>query len=218
MKKTIVDQRQLTIWAGIIGPILFTATFLIEGWLRPGYEPLRMFVSALSLGPRGWVQIANFIVFGVLFLIFTRAVAAEFKSGKASRGPILLTIIASCYLLSGPFVMDPTGTPLSQTTLHGTLHGIFGAIVFSLMPITCFVFLRRFREDPKWQSLQWPTIILGTISAVGVILLTVATKLPDTQNIFSAWLGLIQRTAIVPFMLWLFICALELHRRTENKE
>jgi hypothetical protein len=214
MEKITMNRRQLTVWAGIIGPLLFVATFTLEGWLRPGYEPLRMYVSALSLGPRGWIQIANFVVFGVLFLVFTRAVAAEFQTGKASRGGIiLLTIIASCYLASGPFVMDPTGTPLNQATIHGTLHGIFGAIVFSLMPISCFVFLRRFREDPRWQFLQWWTLALGTISAVGVVLLTIATKLPDTQNAFSEWLGLIQRTAIVPFMFWLFIFALGLHRR-----
>ena len=219
MKKTTIGQRQLAIWAGIIAPPLFVATFLLEGWLRPGYEPLSTFVSALSLGPRGWIQITNFIVFGALLLAFTRAVAAEFQRGKASRGGlILLTIIAVCYLLSGPFVMDPANTPREQMTLHGTLHGIFGAIVFLLMPISCFVFLRRFREDPKWQFLQGWTLVLGTISAAGMILLTVATKLPDTQNVFSAWLGLIQRTAIVPFMIWLFVFALGLRRQSTQNQ
>ena len=84
------------------------------------------------------------------------------------------------------------------------------------MPISCFVFLRRFREDPKWQFLQWPTLALGTISAVGVILLSVATKLPNTQNVFNEWLGLIQRTAIVPFMIWLFIFELGLLKQSKQ--
>jgi hypothetical protein len=208
-----MNQRQLAAWAGIIGPTLFVAVFTLEGWLRPGYAPLGMYVSALSLGPRGWIQIVNFVVFGLLLLAFTRGVAAEFQSGKASRaGPILLTIIAISYLVSGPFVMDPTGTPPTQMTLHGTLHGIFGGIVFSLMPASCFVFLRRFREDPKWQFLQWWTLALGAIVAAAVVLLTVATKLPDSQNVFNEWLGLIQRTAIVPFMIWLFTFALGLRR------
>jgi hypothetical protein len=217
MRKTLINQSLLTTWAGMIGPVLFVAIFTLEGWLRPGYEPLSMYVSALSLGPRGWIQIVNFTVFGTLMLVFTRAVAAEFQSGKASRGGlILLTIIATCYMLSGPFVMDPAGTLRNQMTIHGTLHGIFGGLVFSLMPVSCFVFLRRFREDPKWQFLQGWTLALGTISAIGVILLTIATKLPDTQNIFTAWLGLIQRTAIVPFMIWLFVFALGLYKHGEQ--
>lgn len=217
MRKMSMGQRRIATWAGIIAPALFVAVFTIEGWLRPGYEPLKTFVSALSLGPRGWVQIVNFLVFGVLFLVFTRSVAAEFQTGKASRGGVtLLTIIALCYLFSGPFVMDPTGTPLNQATIHGTLHGIFGGIVFLLMPISCFVYLRRFLIDPNWQSLKGWTLLLGTISAVGVILLTISTKLPNIANIFKDWLGLIQRTAIVPFMVWLFIFALELNRRNKQ--
>jgi hypothetical protein len=213
-----LTQRRLAVWAGIIGPALFVAVFLLEGWLRPGYEPLKMFVSALSLGPRGWIQIANFLIFGFLLLVFTRVVAAEIPDGKASRGGlILLTIIAFSYFVSGPFVMDPTGTPLDQATLHGTLHGIAGGIVFSLMPITCFVYLRRFRADPRWRSLAPWTLVLGIISAVGVVLLTIATKFPTMQTAFGDWLGLIQRTAIVPFMIWLFIFALALHSRMQSE-
>lgn len=217
MKKTIFDKRQLATWAGMFGPLLFVTTFLVEGWQRPGYQPLKMYVSELSLGERGWIQITNFIIFGVLFLLFTRAVTAEFPTGKASRvGPILLTITAICYLLSGPFVMDPANTPRDQMTVPGTLHGIFGGIVFTLMPVLCFVFLRRFREDPRWQFFQSWTLVLGTLITAAVILLTTATKLPDTQNIFTNWLGLIQRTAIVPFMIWLFSFALTIHWKSRE--
>jgi hypothetical protein len=211
-----MDRRQIAAWSGMIGPSLFMVIFMIEGWLRPGYNPLEMFVSALSLGSRGWIQVLNFMVFGILLFIFSRGVAAEFPDGKASRGGLLiLTIIAVCYFLSGPFVMDPANTPRDQATFHGTLHGILGAIVFVLMPICCFVYLRRFRVDPDWHFLQWWTLALGIISALGVILLTAATKSPATQNSFNPWLGLIQRVAIVPFMIWIFSFALGLLRRSK---
>src|SRR5260221_14483848 len=52
------------IWAGPV----FTATFLAEGAARDGYRPLCHPVSSLALGPRGWVQTANFAVTGVLCL------------------------------------------------------------------------------------------------------------------------------------------------------
>ncbi|NLT28963.1 MAG: DUF998 domain-containing protein [Propionibacterium sp.] len=42
--------------AGVIGPSLFVLVFLVEGWLRPGYDPAADYVSALSLGERGWVR------------------------------------------------------------------------------------------------------------------------------------------------------------------
>lgn len=214
-----MNQRQLSAWAGMVGATLFVLTFTLEGWYRPDYKPLQMFVSALSLGSRGWIQILNFIVFGTLLFVFSRGVAAAFSNGKASRaGLIILTSIAICYFLSGPFVMDPAHTARNQMTFHGTMHGIFGAIVFTLMPISCFVFLRRFREDPNWQFLQWWTLGLGLLSALGVVLLTIATKSPEMQNVFSDWLGLIQRTAIVPFMIWVFIFARGLLKRSKMNE
>jgi len=150
-----INQSKLSVCAGIIGPMLFVGVFTIEGWLRSGYYPLGMYVSALSLGTRGWIQITNFIVFGFLLLLFALGVTAEFPNGKASKaGPLLMVIIAIGFLFSGPFVMDPMGTLRDQMSIHGTLHGILGGLVFSLMPVSCFVFLRRFREDQKWHLLQ----------------------------------------------------------------
>jgi hypothetical protein len=214
MKNITTSQRRLAAWAGMLAPVLFVAVFTLEGWLRPGYDPITTYVSALSLGPRGWVQIANFIVLGLLMLIFTRAVAAEFQTGKASRwGLIFLTVIAFLFIVSGPLVMDPTGTLLSQVTVHGTIHGLAGGIIFLLMPVSCFVYLRRFRQDPAWHSFQWGTLLLGTIIAAAVVLLTFTTKLPSLQGIFINWLGLIQRFIIIPFMVWLFIFALGIYRR-----
>jgi hypothetical protein len=216
MKKLTRNQLQLTSLAGMIGALLFITTFTLEGLLRPGYLPLATYVSALSLGPRGGIQIANFIIFGVLLFIFTRGVADGFPSGKASRnGLILLTIVAFCYFFSGPFVMDPTGTPLSQVTIHGTIHGILGAIAFMLMPISCFVYLRVFNQDPNWRSMRGWTLVLGSISAAALVLLTIASKFPQMQTIFADWLGLIQRTLIIPFMIWVFLFALELYKRNK---
>jgi hypothetical protein len=209
VKNETLKYLLLAAWSGMIGPALFVMVFLLEGWIRPGYNPLAEYVSALSLGGRGWVQIVNFIVFGALLFGFTRAVATEFPNGKASRwGLILLTIIAIGYFFSGPFVMDPTSIPLAEATFHGTLHGILGAVVFLLMPITIFVFWRRFHSDPKWQFLQWWTLGLGIICAAVDIYFSIVSKIPILLTSQSPWIGLIQRGVIVPFMIWVFVFAL----------
>jgi hypothetical protein len=210
---------KLAIWAGIIAPVIFVSVFTIEGWLRPGYDPLAQYVSALSLGPRGWVQIANFLIFGALLLVFSRGVAAAFPHGKASKGGlIILTILAFCFFFSGPFVMDPTGTPLEQSTVHGLIHGILGAVAFLLMPVSMFVYLRRFNSTPAWRSLRGWTLFLGSVSATSLVLLTFGSKFPQFQTVFAGWLGLIQRALIVPFMLWLFLFALELNKKNNRKD
>ena len=55
-------NRSVTLpaWAGILGPVLFTAGFLAqEAFRRDGYDPLAEPVSALEAGPNGWVQQTN---------------------------------------------------------------------------------------------------------------------------------------------------------------
>jgi len=211
MRKLTTNQRKFAAWAGILGPAIFVATFTIEGWLRAGYNPISTYVSALSLGPRGWIQILNFLLLGLLLLLFSFGVATEFPSGKASRwGVILLMTMAFLFLVSGPFVMDPMGTPQTQVTVHGTIHGIAGAIVFLLMPISCFVFLRRFREENQWRPFQGWTLALGILVAMAVVALSITSKSPSMINLFQDWFGLIQRFIIVPFMLWVFLFALRL--------
>jgi Protein of unknown function (DUF998) len=215
MNKTPLSQTLLA-WAGVIAPLLFVAIFTLEGCLRIGYKPLGMYVSELALGPRGWIQNINFIVFGFLFFVFTRCIAAVFQNGKASRwGIILLTIIAICYLGFGFLVMDPLATPHNEITFHGLLHFLMGEIVLVLMPVSCFVFLQRFRGDANWRFLQWWTLVLGIIIAIASILLIAAMNIPDVQKLLHDWLGLIQRASIVPFMLWLFIFALGILRQRE---
>jgi hypothetical protein len=213
VKNKTSKYLQLGAWSGMIGSALFVAVFLLEGWIRPGYNPLAEYVSALSLGGRGWVQIVNFILFGVLLFGFTRAVAVEFPNGKASRwGLILLTIIAGGYFFSGPFSMDPASTLLADATFHGTLHGILGALVFVMMPITIFVFWRRFHSDPKWKFLQGWTLVLGIICAAVDIYFSIVSKIPILLTSQSPWIGLIQRGVIVPFMIWVFLFALGMTR------
>lgn len=203
------SKSRLMEWAGIVGPILFVVVFTLEGWLRPEYDTATMYVSELAFGPRGWIQTVNFIVFGLLLLVFTRSMADSFSSGKGAKaGTILIVIIAVCYLVFGVFIMDPVGTPQNQMTLPGLVHGLLGELVLVLMPISCFVFWHRFREEARWQSYQWWSLILGTISAAAGVLLIAVFNVPSVQSALGNWLGLVQRAAIVPFMIWLVIFAL----------
>jgi hypothetical membrane protein len=208
-------SRQLGAWAGIIGPTIFVVVFTLEGWLRPGYDSRRMYVSALSLGPRGWIQIANFITVGMSFLLFSRGIAAQFPEGRASRsGPILLAVVGLSLLGSGPFVMDPMTTLFPQMNWHGQVHSILGAFVFSLGPASCFVCYRRFGADSSWQSLRWWTLAAGIVMTTAVVLLKVVTLPPPAPTeALDGWVGVIQRVAIVSLMSWVVSIGLALLKR-----
>ncbi len=197
----------------MIGAVLFVAVFSVAGWLVPGYSPTRMFVSELSLGPHGWVQVLNFMLTGTLVLVFGRGLAAHFSTGTASRaGPVLVQGMGTCLIASGPFTTDPSSM-FDQTSAHGIVHGIFGALFFALAPVSCFVFFRRFRSDPGWRPLAGWTLATGIVLTVGIVLLKVSQQ--PGSGLFE-WKGLVQRAVLVAFLAWIFGVAHRLRQRSRS--
>ena len=176
-------------WTGLAAPIVLVGVFTIEGALRPGYSALAMYVSALSLGPRGWIQITSFVVTGALVLAF-----AACNARRSRVGSILLAVIGAGILASGPFVMDPMGTPRATWTMHGLVHQLLGALVFMLMPITCWVFARGARGAFR---------VWCASSGVVILLAIIGLKMAPLAPAFGA----IQRVALVTFFAWVFSLA-----------
>lgn len=190
--------------AGMAGAVLFVSVFTVYGWLCPGYTPTSMFVSELSLGPYGWVQILNFVLTGALVVVFGRGLAAHFSSGAASRaGPVLVECMGVSLMVSGLFTTDPSAM-FGQATAQGVVHGIFGALFFTLAPVSCFVFYRRFRGDRSWRPMAGWTLAAGVVLTLGIGLLKLSQQ-PDS-GLFE-WKGLVQRVILVTVMAWIFAVA-----------
>jgi hypothetical protein len=159
--------QRLLLGCGLIGPVLFTVTYLIEGITRPGYDGWRQPISALSLGPGGWVQQANFVVFGLLVGCFAIALRAALVPGVgATRAPILQGVTALGLIVAGLFSQDPAlgyppGTLAPATpTPHAVLH-LAGTIISLTARVGwCFVMARRFAQEPHWRG--WATYAIAT--------------------------------------------------------
>ncbi len=195
----------ISVYGGVIAPILFVLIFTIEGLFRENYSAMKNFISELSVGNRGWIQITNFLIFGFLFLIFSIWLLQEFrKRGLSITGSILFLILAACYFFSGPFVTD-TGTIFTQQkSVHGIIHGVLGGIVFSLMTASSWTFLKLFKKAKDFKSLKDVTLFFAIILTLSLIAFTYVTKVPTSQNVFPKNMnGLFQRLALIPFMVWL---------------
>jgi len=118
-------------------------------------------------------------------------------------------MIAVCYFLSGPFVTDPMSMFDNQQTLHGTLHGIFGAIVFSLSAASCFVLWRRFHVDDKWRPLAAFTLTAG----ITMVILIILMKIGELQaGFFRDWAGVVQRCCLIISYAWIFAISLKMRK------
>lgn len=81
---------RLLILCGAVGPLLFILVDLIEGATRPGSSVWHNFVSSLSLGDQGWMQIASFLVCGGLTHCFSVGLRQVFSTGKTSIGGLVM--------------------------------------------------------------------------------------------------------------------------------
>ena len=194
-------------WAGMLGTALFALSFMINGFIAPNYNPVRMYISELSIGSTGWIQILSFMLFGSALFLFALGLRGIFPTGMASRaGWILFVIIGISYFLSGPFITDPAAMFDNQQTLHGVVHGILGAIVFSLSMVVCFVFWRRFRKDDKWKPLSALSLICGIVMAVLIVLM----KIGQLQTgLLSDYAGVVQRVCLITSYVWIFAVSLK---------
>jgi hypothetical protein len=219
-KNSAIDQNSATrylIAGGVIGPLLFIIVFLIEGATRPGYNAWHHYVSNLSLSNQGWMQIANFLVCGLLTLGFAVGLRQVLYVGRRSMwGPVMIGIFSIALIVAGIFVTDPSlGYPVGThssgpQTLHGTIHGVAGLVAFSSLAIAGFVMARRFAGDPAWKGWTFYSIITGILVAVFFIASTVVSALDENGILPGSPTGLLQRIAIIAGWSWIAFLAIRL--------
>ena len=211
---------KLLIACGVVGPLLFILVFLIEGATRPGYSQWRNFVSSLSLGNQGWMQIANFLICGICILCFALGLRQVFRSGKgAVWGPLLLGIFGLSLIIAGIFVTDPSlgyyppGTSSSIQTLHGTIHGANAIPAFGSLTIAIFVLARRFASDPAWRGWGFYSVISG-ILLMGFFIACVYVSSLDQKGVLpNSPTGFFERIAIIVGWTWIALVATNLLRQ-----
>jgi len=194
-------------WAGIIGPVLFTATFVAQEALRTDeYNPLAETVSALEAGPNGWVQQVNFIVFGLLTIAFAVGLNLGLRRTRFGLlGPALL-------FTSGIGLLLAAGFPLKEDAAGVTYdpggHMAAGLIFFLTSAVGLIALSRRLARDPSWRSLATYSLAAGVVSLLGFVAMGILV-MPDDAPLHD-WAGLAQRMLIV---LALFPCRVVLSMR-----
>jgi hypothetical protein len=157
---------------GTLGSLLFTTVYLIEGATRPDYNAWQQAISALSLGPGGWVQQLNFVVFGAITIWTAFAWRVFLKGGPgATWYPILRALQGLALIVDGFFSQDPAGYPpggvaLSTPTLHAAIHQIFAFVSITAIAVGFFVLARRYAVEPGWRGWATYCVLSGILTIV----------------------------------------------------
>ena len=151
-------STRVLVTAGIVAGPLFVVVGLVQVLTREGFDLTRHPLSLLALGDLGWIQIANFIVAGVLSIAFAIGFARAVPSGAASRwAPWLLGLFGAGLVVGGAFPADPglgfpPGTPEgipSTLTPNGLVHAFAPPVAFLSLIGACFVVARRLGRDGR---------------------------------------------------------------------
>src|SRR5262245_55834790 len=155
----MVGMRSRLLAAGVVAGPLFAVGSVVLALTRPGFDPVRHPASLLSVGALGWLQIANFVVSGALFVAAAVGVRRALAGTRAGTwGPVLLGAFGVSVVAGGVFVADPAlgfppGTPAgvpAQMSWHAMLHSVAPVAAFLALSLACFVFAWRSMKQGEW--------------------------------------------------------------------
>lgn len=147
------SESRFLLACGVVAGPLFIVVAFAQAFTRSGFDLARHPLSLLSLGDLGWIQIANFVSAGVLFIACAVGIRRVLDGGRGGTwAPRLIGVFGASLIAGGVFLSDPAfgfppgtppGTP-EQLTWHGIAHGVAPAVGFLSLIAASFVFARRY--------------------------------------------------------------------------
>src|SRR2546423_2699544 len=200
--------RSLLGYGVLAGPLYVTVS-LAQALTRDGFDLTRHQWSLLSNGALGCIQVANFVVTGLMVIASAAGLRRALGTTWAPR--LVATygagLVCAGILRADPALGFPRGTPAGTGTVswHGILHFVAGGVGFAGLIAGCFVVARRFAAERRagWAAYSRLTGVLFLAGFVGVATGagSVATNLGFVGGVLIAW-------------AWLTALSIHLYRRT----
>jgi hypothetical protein len=203
--------RSLLGYGVIAGPI-YVVVSLVQALTREGFDLSRHAWSLLANGELGWIQIANFVVAGLMTVAGAVGLRRALSPGKARTwAPALLGAYGVSLIGAGVFRADPAqgfpvGTPETTTvSWHGALHFAVGGLGFACLIAACFVLAGRFSRTGR-RDLAWFSRITGVAFLAGFVGIASGSHGPTTLAFVAAVL-----------LVWAWVSTVSVHfYRTTN--
>ena len=160
---------------GVIAGPLFVATAIAQILTRDGFDLRRHPLSLLSVGEHGWIQVTNFVLAGILSILFSMGMARVLTDGPGSRwGPRFCALFGIGLVIGGIFTADPAlGFPVgapegfpSHLTSHAIVHAFAPPLAFLSLIGGLLVIARRFAAE----GLRRTAVVSRIAAAVCLVL------------------------------------------------
>ncbi len=191
-----INSTRALLAAGVVSGPLFYIVAIIQMFIRPGFDIRHHAISVLSLGDLGWIQIANFIVTGLLAILCAIGLRRVLRGGKGGTwGPLLIGTYGVGLVFGGIFHPDPglsfpPGAPAGMPTTmsgHALVHTIAFFVAFLSLVVASFVFVRRFLSSGER---GW-AIYCATTGVLAPVLIVAGSSNPSLVGLIIAIAGAI---------------------------
>lgn len=191
---------------GAVTVCIIIAVFLevIVQVLPPHYNPLSQSESDLAVGPYGFLMDINFIIRGLLYLIFLAAFTRVIPEQAQSRSGVILLAVAAI----GKFVIAFAATDLTARpeTLHGTIHAVAALVSFFCGALGELLLARALRHALHTPLPRHFLVGLATLTLVWSVLIIVTVFVSSQIGIW----GLLERIFTSLSFLWVLVVSLRL--------
>lgn len=177
---------------GIIAGPLYVVVGLAQALTRDGFDISKHAWSLLTNGDLGWIQIANFIVTGLMTVVAAVGLRRALVPGRGRVWAALLIAIYGVSVMgAGVFRPDPAqgfpaGAPETPAiTGQGVMHFVVGGVGFPCLIAACFVLASRFSRDGL-KGLAWFSRVTGVVFLAGFMGIASGSHGPTTLGFVAA--------------------------------
>ena len=182
---------RLGAWCGVVGPVLFTAAWVVSSLRQAGHSASEVQLSGLAADDARDPQImmAGFVVLGVCSIGF--GIALRRVLAPRAAGAWLVIVAGAAAVAAGVFRRDHlllAGPGFTGESWHNQVHDVASGVAYGAMLVAPLVLARRFRDDPDWAAVSRPVQVLALGSALALVVFA--------SRAVEPWNGAVQRVAV----------------------
>ncbi len=177
--------------AGLVGPVAFTAAWVIGALRQPGKSFATVQISGLAADDARdpWIMISGFLVLGGCGIAFGRTLHTELGGrGRAGPAPAAIQAAGALAIAAGLLRRDHVLLTTGPESWHNHAHDVVSAAVYVLLVSAPVMLARRFRGDPRWRGLPVALVAAAVASAALLVFFYAAPH--------DSWDATLQRIAV----------------------
>jgi hypothetical membrane protein len=208
--------RRASAAAGILGPAVFTLSWIVNGGRQSAYSITDEHISGLAAldADHPKAMMAGFVGLGASTIVFSRELRRVLGGREAGWGPAMLGLggaaaVAAGLLRRDTVLLNPPDRPADYVqSWHNDGHDLAAAIIYTSTVVAPLLLARRFSGDPEWRSLI-PVAVVSSVASV-VLMAVFATDVDRHGN------GVVQRVMVTLPQAFMIALALRTATATDR--